>query len=277
MVTRVHANEGDSEAPKPAVVATTPGLPFVPLLWDRNNRPQKPLSEVGTIRFLTTGDFPPLSFLDDTGRLMGYHVDLARMLCDEINATCSIQMRPFDDLVGALGDKRGDAILAGLVVTPDLRDKLETTDAYLGTPGRFVGRIDAAFEATPEGLSGRWISVVTGSAHEAFILDHFPKARIAAYPDETAARDALRDGRVDGHFGDAMGLAYWLDGPVSRGCCVFRDGPWLESAYFGEGLRIAIGRNNPRLKQNLDYALRRLAVEGKLGELYLRWFPRGYY
>lgn len=253
------------------------GVPFVPLYWNRASRPQKPANDVTAIRFLTSGDFPPLSFLDGSGRLMGYQVDLARLICDTLNATCTIQMRPFDDLVAALGEKRGDAIIAGLVVTSAMRDRLETTDAYLGTPGRFVGRRDATFTATPEGLAGHWVSVVSGSTHEAFVLDNFPKARVAAYPDEIAARDALRDGAVEAHFGDAMGLSYWLDGATSRACCAFRDGPWLESAYFGEGMRIAVTKGNSRLRQNLDYALRRLAVEGKLGELYLRWFPHGYY
>ncbi len=266
------------EAPVPAPARTqVTTLPFVPLYWDRANRPQKPVSEVTTIRFLTSGDFPPLSFLDGSGRLMGYQVDLARAICDELNANCSIQMRPFDDLVGALGDKRGDAVIAGLAVVAELRDRLETSDAYLALPGRFVTRRDVGLEPTPEALAGKWVSVVSGSAHEAYLLDHFPGVRVAAHPDATAARDALRDGRVEAHFGDAMSLSYWIDGTASRGCCDFRGGPWLESAYFGEGMRIAVAKGNTRLRQNLDHALRKLAVEGRLGELYLRWFPRGYY
>lgn len=261
----------------PAQVGEGGALPFVPVWWDKANRPLKPLQDVTAIRFLTSGDFPPLSFLDSGGRLMGYQVDLARMICGELGATCTIQMRPFDDLVTALGEKRGDAIIAGLAVPSSMRDRLETSDAYLGTPGRFVARRETTFPALPEGLVGRWISVVSGSAHEAFLLDNFPKARIAAYPDEATARDALRDGRVDAHFGDAMGLSYWIEGSASRGCCGFREGPYLESAYFGEGMRIAVTKGNTRLRQNIDYALRRLAAEGRLGELYLRWFPRGYY
>lgn len=266
-----------ADEPRSTPPSEATSLPFVPVWWDKANRPQKPPQDVTAIRFLTSGDFPPFSFLDSGGRLMGYQVDLARMICTELNANCTIQMRPFDDLVGALGEKRGDAIIAGLVVTPALRDRLETTDTYLGTPGRFVARREAGFSALPEGLVGRWISVVSGSRHEAFLLDHFPKARIAAHPDEASARDALRDGRVDAHFGDALGLSYWIEGSASRGCCEFRDGPYLDSAYFGEGMRIAVTKGNTRLRQNLDYALRRLASEGRMGELYLRWFPRGYY
>lgn len=251
--------------------------PFRPLHWDPGDRPQKPTGEVTAIRLLTTGDFPPFSFLDPSGRLVGYHVDLARVLCEELGASCTLQMRPFDDLVGALADKRGDAVLAGLAVGPSLRDRLDTTDVYLDTPGRFVGLAGETIEATPEALAGRWISVVSGSAHETYALAHFPGARLAAYPDETSARDALRDRKVSLHFGDAIGLSFWLDGEAAHGCCAFVGGPWLEPAVFGEGFRIAVPKSNPRLKRHLDYALRKAAIDGRLGELYLRWFPRGYY
>ncbi len=265
--------EDPAPAPPPAAAAE----PFRPSFWDPANRPQKPAGEISTIRFLTTGDFPPFSFLDASGRLVGYHVDLARVLCEEVGATCTLQMRPFDDLVAAVADKRGDAILAGLAVGPALRDRLDTTDAYLTTPGRFVGLAGETIDVTPEGLAGRWVSVVSGSAHEAYALAHFRKARIAAYPDETSARDALRDHKVSVHFGDAIGLSFWLDGEAARGCCAFAGGPWLEPAVFGEGLRVAVPKSNPRLKRHLDYALRKAAIDGRLGELYLRWFPRGYY
>ncbi len=261
----------------PTPTADAANAPFRPLFWDPDNRPPKPAGEVTTIRFLLTGDFPPFSFLDATGRLVGYDVDLARVLCEELNAACTLQMRPFADLVPALSDKRGDAILAGLAVGAELRDRLDTTDAYLGTPGRFVSQRGENLATTPEGLAGRWISVVSGSAHERFVLTRFPAARVAAYPDETSARDAVRDRKVSAHFGDAIGLSFWLAGAASHGCCVFAGGPWLEPAVFGEGLRIAVAKSNARLKHHLDWALRKAASEGRLGELYLRWFPLGYY
>ncbi|NLH82784.1 MAG: transporter substrate-binding domain-containing protein [Phyllobacteriaceae bacterium] len=262
---------------RPATASDAANAPFRPLFWDPDNRPPKPAGETTTIRFLVTGDFPPFSFLDATGRLIGYDVDLARVLCEELNASCSLQMRPFADLVPALLDKRGDAILAGLAVGADLRDRIDTTDAYLGTPGRFVTQRDETLEATPEGLAGRWIAVVSGSAHERFVLSRFPAARVAAFPDESSARDALRDRKVSAHFGDAIGLSYWLAGEASHGCCVFSGGAWLEPAVFGEGLRIDVAKANTRLKRHLDWALRKAATEGRLGELYLRWFPLSYY
>jgi polar amino acid transport system substrate-binding protein len=260
-----------------APTALQSSAPALPNFWDPRSRPEKPAGDLGNIRFLTSGDFPPFNFLDSSGRLTGFNVDLARAICEELKATCTIQMRPFEDLVSALTDRRGDAVIAGLAYPPELRAKVDISSVYLTAPGRFIAPNGTSLIATPEGLAGRWISVVSGSAHEAFMLDHFDGARLVAYPNEASARNALRDGTVDVHFGDAIGLAFWLAGEASHRCCRFLGDPYLESAYFGDGFRIAVAKGNRKLRQALDYALPRLAESGMLSELYLRYFPIGYY
>ena len=60
----------------------------------------------------------------------GFNVDLARLVCDEIKVTCTIQMRRFETLLDAIASNRGDAIIASLAVTPQLRARLDFTDPY---------------------------------------------------------------------------------------------------------------------------------------------------
>ena len=61
-----------------------------------------------------------------------------------------------------------------------------------------------------------------------------------AYPSADVARLALRRGEVDLLFGDAISLAFWLNGTDSENCCAFRGGPYIDSRYFGEGIGIAV-------------------------------------
>ena len=94
--------------------------PAIPLFWDTKERLTKPdLSELQRLRFLTTIDFPPFSFLDRGGRLSGFHVDLARAICAELDLgdRCQIQALPWDELGPALEAKDGEAIIAGIAVT----------------------------------------------------------------------------------------------------------------------------------------------------------------
>ena len=76
-------------------------------------------------------------------------------------------------------------------------------------------------------------------------------------------------------FGDGVSLAGWLNGSESKSCCAFLGGPFIDRAYFGEGLTIAVRKNNAALRAALDYGLARVAERGVYTELYLKYFPVG--
>ena len=52
-------------------------------------------------------------------------------------------MRRFETLIDAISSNRGDAIIASLAVTPQMRARLDFTDPYYRAPARFVSRRDA--------------------------------------------------------------------------------------------------------------------------------------
>src|SRR5580704_12135574 len=86
------ASPQDAAAQQPRAVA-------VPGFWDPRHRPERPdLSRLQSIRFLTETDYPPFDYAGPDGNPAGFNVDLARLLCDEIKVTCTIQARRFDTL-----------------------------------------------------------------------------------------------------------------------------------------------------------------------------------
>jgi polar amino acid transport system substrate-binding protein len=247
----------------------------VPGLWDPRRRPERPdLSRIQSIRFLTELDYPPFDYAGMDGNPAGFNVDLARLLCDEIKTSCTIQARRFDTLLDALGDNRGDAVIASIAATSVTRRRADFTDPYYRTPARFVARIDSPIrDVEPELVEGKKIAVVGGTAHEAFLKEMFTEAEIRPYANAEAAREALRNKQVDLLFGDGIVLAFWLNGTDSAGCCAFRGGPYLESRYFGEGIGIAVKRGNDLLRQALNWALFRQWEKGSYTDLWLRYFP----
>jgi polar amino acid transport system substrate-binding protein len=254
---------------------TLPSGSGVPGFWDPRRRPERPdLSRIQSIRFLTELDYPPFNYAGADGNPVGFNVDLARQLCDEIKATCTIQARRFDLLLDALDDNRGDAVIASIAITPATRRRADFTDPYYRTPARFVARADNPIgDVLPELVEGKKIAVVAGTAHEAFLKEMFTAAEVRSYANAEAAREALRNKDVDLLFGDGVTLAFWLNGSDSAGCCVFRGGPFLESRFFGEGVGIAVKRGNDLLRQALNWALFRAWEKGAFTDLWLRYFP----
>jgi len=264
-----------------AAVAQTPARPAVeaapqavPGFWDPRRRPDRPdMSRLAVIRFLTETDYPPFNFTGPDGNPAGFNVDLARSLCDEIKVTCTIQMRRFETLVDAITSNRGDAIIASLAVTPALRARLDFTDPYYRAPARFVSRRDAVMpEVRPEYLEGKKVGVIAGTSHEAYLKAMFTDAELKSYANDDALRLALRRSEVDFIFGDAIALAFWVNGTDSGECCAFSGGPFVESRYFGEGVGIAVRKGNDLLRQSLNWALFRIWEKGRFTDLWLRYF-----
>ncbi|HXW40240.1 MAG TPA: transporter substrate-binding domain-containing protein [Xanthobacteraceae bacterium] len=247
----------------------------VPGFWDPRRRPERPdLSRVQSIRFLTDLDYPPFDYAGPDGNPAGFNVDLARLLCDEIRASCTIQARRFDLLLDALNGNQGDAVIASIAPTADARRRADFTDPYYRTPARFVALVDSPIgNVEPELVEGKKIAVVAGTAHEAFLKQMFTEAELRPYANAEAARQALRNKEVDLLFGDGIALAFWLNGTDSAGCCAFRGRPYLESRFFGEGVGIAVKRGNDLLRQALNWALFRQWEKGSYTDLWLRYFP----
>jgi polar amino acid transport system substrate-binding protein len=196
------------------------------------------------------------------------------MACEELKIGCTIQMRRFETLVGSLNANQGDAAIASIAVTPDTRGRMDFTDPYYRTPARFVARRDTAIQdALPEKLESRKVAVIAGTAHEAYLRALFTEVEVRPYPTADVARLALRRGDVDLLFGDAITLAFWLNGTDSDNCCIFRGGAYIDSRYFGEGIGIAVKKGNDTMRLALNWALFRLWEQGKFTDLWLRYFP----
>ncbi|MGH6665438.1 MAG: transporter substrate-binding domain-containing protein [Pseudolabrys sp.] len=247
----------------------------VPGFWDPRRRPERPdLSRISIIRFLTETDYPPFNYVGSDGAPAGFNIDLARLICEEIKVACTIQQRRYDTLIASLNSNNGDAVIASIAETPDMRKRVDFSDPYYRTPARFVARHDSDIDIVrPEALEGKKIAVVAGTAHEAFLKTLFTEAELKPYPNADAARDALKKGEVDLLFGDGISLAFWLNGTDSGNCCEFRGGPYTESRFFGEGVGIAVKRGNDLLRQAFNWALFRLWEKGRFTDLWLRYFP----
>jgi polar amino acid transport system substrate-binding protein len=262
-----------------ALLAVCAAADPVPSLWDPALHLDTPdLTGLKAIRFLTADDYPPLDFAMPDGTLAGLNVEIARAICEQLRLPCTIQARRWDTLVEALETGKGDAMVASMRATPALRDKLAFTHPYYLTPARFAALKDYPQREIDVGaLSGKVIGVVKGSAHERFLTQFFVHIRLKPYEDFAALHRALKNHEIDLIFADGLTLAVWLGGEDAGGCCAFRGGPFLESKYFGEGVGIALRKDDVALRRALDYGLARVWASGKYAEIFRKYFPLSFY
>ena len=242
-----------------------------PHYWDGREHVSKPdLSTVERIRFVTTVDYPPFNFIDSTGRIAGFNIDLARAICDElaVTAICQIEARPWNELQPTLESGEAEAIIAGLRPTAALRQKLAFTTPYIRLPARFVTLKEVPLtEPLADTLDQKTVGVVAGSVHQVIFADYFPKGHWVGYPTRELMLKDLQAKKIDAVFGDGSDLSFWIGSPESSNCCTFAGGPYIAPQFLGDGMTIATTQANSKLVDAFNFALKAMEEKGTTSEL----------
>ncbi len=259
-----------------AVEPAAPDSYAVPLF--RHVVPDAPPPDVrnlGAVRFLADGDFPPFSYLNAKGALAGFNVELADAVCRELRLACEFAVKPWKDIPDAVANGEGDAAIAGIRMTPHNAEKLDFSRPFYRPMARFAVR--SQFRVKPpyvSTLAGKRIGVMAGSAHEAWLRATFVHSNIRPFATQVAAMEALRTGAIDAMFDDAVRLMFWIAGSEARDCCRLTDGAFVDEATFSPAMTIAVKRGNHQLLRALDYGLDRLQQDGIYAAIFRRYFPQ---
>ncbi|WP_336278718.1 transporter substrate-binding domain-containing protein [Bartonella sp. CB175] len=253
----------------------------LPLFFNSHEYLEQPnITGVSRLRFVTTFDFPPFNFLDKTGHLAGYNIDLLRAICLKLRLEklCEVEVVPWEELVDRVKSGGAEAIIAGLRETVKTQKDLVFTQTYLRFPARFVASLPVNLD---EPISNRLAHLNSGfllrSAHEELFHSYFPDAKWQGFKSREELYKALQDHKIDLIFDDGFALSLWLNDPKSADCCYFVGGAYIAPQLLGEGMQIAVSAENAKLVNMLNYALKALEDDGKLAELYLRYFPVSFY
>ncbi len=226
-----------------------------------------------TYRILVGKDYPPFNFKNANGKLTGFNIDIARALCLELNLACQIIAKNWKAIKFDLENDKVDFAVASMSISQQNLNQFELTQKYYDTPARFLIRQNNQFDAKNlRGLRHKNIAVVSGTGHEAYILEYFPEANIKSFGNLNLALASLVDGKVMTVFTDALTSRNWLIGERSQNCCKFANGDFYEARFFGQGAAMALPKGSLNMRDWLDKGLANLWASGRYEEIFNSYF-----
>ena len=218
------------------------------------------------IRIGTEGAYPPFNSLTSDGQLVGFDIDIARALCEEMQAECEFVTQDWDGIIPALQASRFDAIIASMSITEERQQQVDFTDPYYTNSLVFVAPKDS--DLLPENVDSQTIGVQEGTLAAIFVEENYPNADLRAYPSQLEAWADLDNGRVDAVLAD-FGVQYdWLE-TDGAACCEFKG----DAVSGDDKIAIALRKGDTELAEKFNTALAAIRANGTYAEINAKYFP----
>ncbi|BES84595.1 arginine/ornithine ABC transporter substrate-binding protein [Pectobacterium araliae] len=222
-----------------------------------------------TIRFASSATYPPFESLDASNEIVGFDMDLAKALCKQMQATCTFTNQAFDSLIPALKFRRYDAVISGMDITPERSKQVAFTQPYYANSAVVIAQKGKFSDFAA--MKGKRIGMENGTTHQKYMHDKHPEVQTVSYDSYQNAVLDLKNGRIDGVFGDTAVVNEWI-----------KTNPELatvgehvtDAEYFGTGLGIAVRPDDKALLEKLNKALDAIKADGTYKTINDKWFPQ---
>lgn len=227
----------------------------------------------------TDGTYPPFSEMDDKGQMIGFDIDIAKALCAQMQVQCEFKQIEFDGLIAALKTGKADALVASLNANDERRKSVAFSKPYYGNPGVFVRAKGSNLEFDKASLKGKVIGVLRGTTFDEYASHEMKDwgLTINRYASQEEANLDMRAGRVDVLFADKIALQDgFLDREGGEKFELFGD-ELNDEKYFGEGIAIAVRKDEPQLAQRFSDAIEAIVANGEYKKVNDRYFSYDIY
>jgi len=225
--------------------------------------------ESNVLRVGMSGAQPPFSVKSKDGSLIGYEVDLAKLLANAMGVELKLVEMPFGDLLSALEKGDVDVVMSGMTMTPERNLKAAFVGPYI-VSGKSILTKDAtlakADEAEDIDQADLTIVALANSTSQKFVETLMPKAKLVTTKDYDEGVKMILEDKATAMVADfpicaLSAMRYGDQGLVT-----------LAEPLTIEPIGIAISPGDSLMLNMVQNYLVALEAVGVLDELEAKWF-----
>jgi len=225
------------------------------------------------VRIGTEGAYPPFNFIDQSGKLAGFDIDIGLALCENMKVKCELVAQDWDGIIPALIAGKYDVIIASMFITDERKKVVSFTDPYYAAAMTHVVASDSDItEFTDAALSGMAVGAQSSTTQAEYIQKTYPNADIRLYKTQDEANLDMANGRLDVMVGDMLPLLEWTEKTDDGKCCKLAGDPITDPAFVGDGVGMAVRQEDNELRENLNKALANIIKDGTYKKINDKYF-----
>lgn len=217
-----------------------------------------------------SGAYPPFSYVDTQGNLVGFDVDIAEALAEKMGVEVNVQTSPWNGIIAALAGGRFDACICSMSITEERQRAVDFSDSYYSAGLSVWVQSDNDEINSIEDFAGKRIGSTLGETGNQWAVENGEgKWRNQTFQGLPDMMNALTTGRVDAMIAD--------DVPVL--VAMQENAPAIKMVDVGDLPRwpaaISIQKNKPELLEALNTALAEIKEDGTYQAIVDKWIGEG--
>jgi polar amino acid transport system substrate-binding protein len=223
----------------------------------------KQIADQGLIVVADDANFPPQSYIDDKGDLVGFDVDVAEKVAQVLDLKVKFVNPTWDAVPAGLQAGRYDVSIGSMTITSAAQQTLDFTSPYYYTEAQMVVKRGSPPIASLQQAKGQTIGVAAQSTYY-FYLVAVGGINVKMYSSDAAALSDLKNGRLNG----VLTANVIADQAIAAGEPFALSGPPL----FYEPRAFAVRKGESDLLTLLNYAIKTMQQDGSLESFAKKWY-----
>jgi len=229
--------------------------------------PQGLLAEIQERGYITNGvnpEFAPFEFVDESGDIVGFDIDLANELGKQLGVEVRTQDFAFDGLIPALAGRKVDMVFSALTITPERAKSVAFSDPYFEATLCVVVAADETEITGPDDLPGKKVGVQIGTTGDIVATEQMEGVEVARFQQLAAPFLELQKGGVD---------AVIIDTPYAELYIAKNPGFKIVGDKFNtEEYGVCVHLEDEDLLAAINDGLAEIKASGKYDEILAKWF-----
>lgn len=219
----------------------------------------------GTIHIGTTGDYRPMSYLDQaTGQYEGFDAALAQKIADSLHVKVEYVPTTWKTLAADTQAGKFDIAICGITRTYDRARTMEMSDGYLVFGKTILCRDgDAAKYQTLADMNKPEVRVMVnpGGTNEKFAHDYLPNATILVHEQNAEIPGLVAEGKADIMITETMEAIRYekLDSRLAA--------PLAKAPFTKNRFGVLMAKGDQELLNYINFVLAELTMNGTMDEM----------
>ncbi len=223
------------------------------------------ITDRGTIRIGTTGDYRPMSYLNkETGEYEGFDAALAQAIADSLHVKVEYVPTTWPTLSADTAADKFDIAICGITRTYDRARTLEMSDGYLLFGKTILCRSgDAAKYQSIEDMNRPEVRVMfnPGGTNERFAREHLPNATLLVHEFNAEIPGLIAEGAADIMITETMEAIRYekMDSRLAA--------PLAKTPFTKNRFGILMAKGDQEFLNYINFVLAELTMNGTMAEL----------